>query len=108
MGKRTDRREVTTVKTPAKKTRKHTRFPPDPGTIAAIRGRFQDKTLSLVGLVVEEAYGGCRIAVAKHAFFKKLAKFEIKVGKLRSINAEARWVKSIDDDLLYVGVMYTD
>ena len=64
-----------------------------------------------VGLVLEEAYGGCALAMVRKLLPDTLAegtRFQIKVATLGPMKAEVRWIRHLDEDVSKLGIQYVD
>lgn len=96
--------------------RRFLRFRPDEFEIALIQyteARLDDFFFEpeAAGLVLEEAYGGCALAMVRKQLPDTLAegsRFQIKVAKLGPMKAELRWIRHLDDDVSKLGVQYVD
>lgn len=88
--------------------RKSVRYLPDPGAIAIILTNETGQKLEggLPCLIVEESYVGCGLVTMKNALIKKGATLEIQVGKLPKMQAEVRWVKTLENKIVHFGVSY--
>lgn len=63
------------------------------------------------GLVIEEAYGGCALAVLRKTLPDDAGegrRLQIKVARLGPMRAEIRWVQPLDDDVSRIGIQYLD
>lgn len=84
-------------------TRRHIRFEPDINTLVVA---LDDQGSRLSGVCLDESLSGCAAVFKKHANFVEKKILDIKVGQLKAIKAEIRWVKEIDTDVLKVGFEY--
>lgn len=96
--------------------RRFLRFRPDEFEIAQLQfteARPDDFFFETeaVGLVIEEAYGGCALAMVRKLLPDALVegtRFQIKVAQLGPMKAEIRWIRHLDEDLSKLGVQYVD
>lgn len=94
--------------------RRFIRFPPDPLTVALVDPgpMDQDFTPCIVGLIFQEAYGGCGLILHQDeggpVSLTKDEVCRIKVGKLQVLKAEVVWMKRIDKDVLKVGFKFLE
>ncbi|MBI3555072.1 MAG: hypothetical protein HY074_02260 [Deltaproteobacteria bacterium] len=93
--------------------RKHTRFRPEPTTIAwidstgdgGVNTKFRP---DLVGLVYEEALKGCGLVLLTPDRMRVGDVVTVKVGEMDPVAAEVRWRKVLDFRVLQVGLQYVD
>jgi hypothetical protein len=85
----------------AKKSR--IRFSPDPGTLAEIR--FEEG-IAVFGLVLNESSGGFAVVISMDKTFPEGLTCQCKVGHLGWAEAEVRWSKLVDKNLVKVGLQY--
>ena len=83
---------------------RHTRFSPDPGTLAEIR--FDHEDLTVFGLVLNESSGGCAVVVSIEKALPEGTTCQCKVGNLAWAEAEVRWSKVVDKNLVKLGLEY--
>lgn len=95
-----------------KNKRRSIRFAPDAGTFAKIDlqasrldGAFQP---SVVALVAEESAKGAGIVVLNIPGLQKGDICRIQVGQLSPLQAEVRWRKEIDPDVIRVGLQFLE
>lgn len=87
--------------------RKYVRFNPDLGDYVIIL--VEDKTKKIiphVALLVEEAYGGCQIAVTRDLALKKGTKMRVKVGRMDPCWAQVKWTKELGTKITTMGLEY--
>ncbi len=100
------------MKTPktVRTKRKHIRFTPDLGdyVILLIEEKKTKKIIPHVALLVEEAFGGCQIAMTSNIAPKKGARLRVKVGRLDPCWSEVKWVKDLSNKITSVGLQYED
>ena len=97
-----------TTKTTVK--RKFLRFTPDVGDYAIIlvEEKKTKKILPHVALLVEEAYGGCQIAVTHNLAPKKGARIRVKVGRMSPCWVQVKWVKKLSAQITTLGLQYVE
>jgi hypothetical protein len=83
---------------------RHTRFSPDPGTLAEIR--FEEKGITVFGLVLNESAGGFAVVVSIENEVPEGTICQCKVGNLGWAQAEVRWSKMVDKNLVKIGLEY--
>ena len=91
-----------------KDKRIHTRFVNEEEHIAYLDiGKSGDKFKPMhTGLVLNESYSGCALAILKRAKLEVGQNCTVKVGELNPLPGRIVWAKLIDDDLLKVGIQY--
>lgn len=96
--------------------RRYLRFEPDEIEIAQLQfveaepDDFFFKP-EAAGLVIDESYEGCALAVVANTLPEGLAKgthCQIKINKLGPMRAELRWIKELDEEVWKIGVHYLD
>lgn len=85
--------------------RRHIRFEPDDNTFILAKGE-SEKTHS--GICLNESQSGCSGVFRKHDDLIPKKMIILKVGKLEVVDAEVRWTKILDTDLVKVGFHYLD
>ena len=85
------------------------RFTPDAHTLALldVNGGPEFKP-TLYGLVLNESYQGCGLVILKEERIRAGAKLRVQVGKLAPMQAEVRWHKEVDDQVVKVGLFYLE
>ncbi len=98
--------EVVSYQTPP---RRSVRFNPDPLTIAVLSLNL-DKVFrpALVGLVLNESFGGCSILINHDELLKKDHLVHIKVGQLGLMKAKIVWVKNLEESIYKIGLKFID
>lgn len=86
-------------------SRKHIRFKPDDNTFLFIK--TEEKTIHS-GICLTESQGGCSGVFAKHDSLVDGASCIIKTGNLESMEAQIRWVKVLDEEVVKLGVQYLE
>jgi hypothetical protein len=79
------------------------RFSPDPGTLAEIQ--FEKQGV-LFGLVLNESSGGCAVVLMTDQDIPVHSRCRCKVGQLAWTDAEVRWTKVLDKNLVKLGLQY--
>lgn len=89
--------------------RRSIRFTPDPLTIAVL-SLNPDKVFrpSLVGLVLNESFGGCSILINHDDTLKKDQLVIIKVGQLGLMKAKVVWIKNLEESIFKIGLKFID
>jgi hypothetical protein len=99
-------------------SRQSIRFTPDPKTLAQVDLMHvqMDEPFDPqhIGLVVEEAFKGCGLVLvvppeisANHPTFMAIgSKFRLTVGYGPVMQAEVRWRRQLDPQVIRIGVMY--
>jgi len=91
------------------KPRRSLRFRPDPLTVALIDFKVSKNfDPQMVGLVVNESFSGCAVVLITDLPIKKGAKLKIKVGELGVLKAKLAWIKPLEENILKVGVNFTE
>ena len=90
--------------------RRYTRYQPEPNSIAQLDlkpapGTF---TPTVVGLVLDEAYGGAGVVISTRYGVREGIKIKAKIGDLEPINAEVVWVIRLDKDVAKIGLRFDD
>jgi len=88
--------------------RRYTRFKADRNIYAALdaNSTTENFNVSDIGLVINEAYGGCGLVIRLTPEFQIKDKVRVKVGGLGILMAEVVWRSEIENDLLKIGLMY--
>lgn len=100
-------------KTPSKKKapppRRSVRFTPDPLTIAGLSLK-NEKVFrpSIIGLVLNESFGGCSVLVNHDPALKKDQVLSIKVGHLGVMKAKVVWVKNLEESVYKIGLKFIE
>ena len=98
------------MKTDAEERRKNIRFKPDPLMYALIDTKTEQDQDSfnpqIVGLIVNESYGGCELAILREYPVKKGDKVKVKSGESGVIKAKISWQKKLDDKIGRIGLRY--
>lgn len=99
---------MSTKKTRTK--RKHIRFTPDLGdyVIILVEQKKTKKIIPHVALLVEEAYGGCQIALTSDLAPKKGDRLRVKVGRMEPCWSRVKWIKELSTKVTSVGLQYED
>lgn len=89
--------------------RRSIRFTPDPLTIAVL-SLSTDKIFrpKIVGLVLNESFGGCSILVNHDDTIQKDQVVNIKVGQLGLMKAKVIWVKHLEESIYKIGLKFID
>ncbi len=97
-------------KPPGAPKRKHTRFRPEPTTVAWVDSSGEGGKFApdLAGLVYEEALKGCGLIVLSADRLLVGDIVVVKVGELAPVAAEVRWRKVLEFCVLQVGLLYVD
>ncbi len=90
--------------------RASTRFSPDPLDYALIDFRDEKTSFSpsAIGLILNESYTGCSLAIKTKENIIPNKNLRIQVGKLGVMSAKVVWVKVLDETLVQVGVQFLD
>jgi len=96
--------------------RRFLRFEPDEPEVAMLQfteARADDFffTAEAAGLVIEESYGGCALAVLARELPEDLVEgstCQVKVARMSPLAAFIRWISPVDDDICRVGIEYRD
>jgi len=80
------------------------RFSPDPGTLAEIR--FEAEGIFVFGLVINESATGFNTVVNTDKSVLVGATCLCKVGNLEWTYAEVRWMKSLESNIVQLGLEY--
>lgn len=88
--------------------RRSVRFQPDPLTIAVISLEEKLFKPAIVGLVLNESFGGCSILINHDDGLKKDKVFAIKVGQLAVLRAKVIWNKNLEESIYKVGFKFVD
>ncbi len=93
--------------------RRFMRFLPDPLDTALIDFKMEETfSPDFVGLIRQEAYGGCGLLLAYRdeleKEFRSGRKCIIKVGKLDPLPAEVVWAVLLDEEALKVGFRFDE
>lgn len=85
------------------------RFNPDPLTLAVIFPESKKAAQAgVLGLVLNESFGGCSILINHDGGFKKDEKVKIKVGRLSIMEATIVWIKNLEESIFKVGLRFTE
>lgn len=89
--------------------RRSVRFTPDPLTIAAL-SLNTDRVFrpALVGLVLNESFGGCSILINHDDVLKNGQPITVKVGHLGLMTAKIVWVKHLEESIYKIGLKFID
>jgi hypothetical protein len=89
--------------------RRSVRFTPDPLTIAVLSLNAEKVFRPvLVGLVLNESFGGCSILINHDDSLKNDQIVNIKVGQLGLMKAKVIWVKNLEESIYKVGLKFID
>ncbi len=90
--------------------RKYIRYKPDPYLYVLIDDNTANATFTPAysGLIIEEAYGGCTIVTSVNLEVKKLDRISIKIDNMPLMQAEIRWQRKLDANLIKIGAKYSD
>ena len=96
------------MKVDAEERRKNIRFKPDPLMYALIDNKPKKDGFNpqIVGLIVNESYGGCELAILREYPVKKGDKVKVKSGESGVIKAKISWQKKLDDKIGRIGLRY--
>lgn len=102
--------KVSSKKVSSRSLKRPIRFTPDPLTIAVLFSENSppSETLSIVGLVLNESFGGCAILINHDGGLKKDLKLKIKVGQLSPMRANVIWVKNLEESIYKVGLKFLE
>ncbi len=91
-------------------TRRYIRFKPDTSTYAEIDTRLKDEpfTPEIVGLVYEESSHGCGMVLIGVDKLQVGDICRIQIGTGIPIEAEVRWRKEIDPDVVRTGFLFLE
>jgi hypothetical protein len=89
-------------------SRRYIRFKPDTSTYAGIDTRTEDKAFipQIMGLVYEESSYGCGMVLIGIEKLQVGDICRIQVGGGTPVEAQVRWRKEIDCDVVRIGFMY--
>ncbi len=59
-------------------------------------------------VVVNESYTGCCLAARNDGHIKENTNIRVKVGELKEMKANIRWLKKIDEDIIKFGIEYQE
>lgn len=90
--------------------RKHTRFKPDPGTIARIDVNITGSEFkpTIPALIFSEAYGGCGLVVTGAQELRVGDLCRVQVGSLHPMAAEIVWRTPLDEDVVKIGLKFLE
>lgn len=92
--------------------RKFIRYKADSNLIARLEwgARMDSKSFrpQHMALVLEEAYGGCGLAMASDTRIQVGDRVRIEVGKLQPMFAEVVWKNDVDHQLMKVGIKFLE
>jgi hypothetical protein len=90
--------------------RKHTRFRPDGPAYALIDTDPGGTTFNpgFSGLVIDESYGGCSLAVLSKSAIKIDDILKVKISELPMTEAQVRWTKKLDSEVSRIGLRNLD
>ncbi|MBN1846966.1 MAG: hypothetical protein JW932_00115 [Deltaproteobacteria bacterium] len=88
--------------------RKNFRFRPDPLDYALIDKEAQKDSFDPkhIGLIINESYGGCDLAVLLECGIEKGDQLKIKLGESGVMKAEVSWKKTLDYKVSRIGLQY--
>jgi len=88
--------------------RKNFRFQPDPLAYALIeKGIIKDGfEPKYIGLIINESYGGCDLAVLLECGIDEGDQLKIKLGEGGVMKAEVSWQKTLDYKVSRIGLQY--
>lgn len=97
---------------PWSNVRRYIRFKPDTSTYAAIdtRSNTSDQPFvpEIMGLVYEESSHGCGMILIGIDKLNPGEICRIQIGSRSPVNAEVRWGKEIDPDVIRLGFLYLE
>lgn len=92
--------------------RKHIRYKADSNLVARMEwgARIDAKAFrpQHIGLVLEEAYGGCGLAMGNDSRIQVGDRVRIEVGKLKPMFAEVVWKNDVDHQLMKIGIKFLE
>lgn len=92
-------------KSPRVIIKRSVRFKPEPMTLGYIdlepTSNFNPQ---MVGIVLNESFTGCALILAIDEELKVRQQIKIKVGNLDPIKASISWLKTLDENILKVGL----
>lgn len=91
-----------------KRKRRYFRFTPEKNTLAGISfgENIVEHKPEIVGLVYEEAYKGCGVICIADDRLVIGARCVVECGDLSPTTSTIRWIKSLDENTLKVGLEY--
>jgi hypothetical protein len=93
-------------------SRRYIRFKPDTSTYAAIdtrsNGPNQPFVPEIMGLIYEESSHGCGMILIGVDKLSSGDVCRIQIGSRTPIDAEVRWTKEIDPDVIRIGFLYLE
>lgn len=86
------------------------RFKPADDTLALIQRKSPKtkKTMVIPCLILNESFSGCALVSLASEEFKKDEFIRVKVGNLALMQAQIRWVKAINADIITMGLEYLE
>lgn len=86
-----------------------TRFDPEPMELGYI-DFSSGKTFNpqMVGIVLNESYGGCSLVVACNSELIAGQMFKAKIGNIDPLKATFMWVKHLEENIYKVGVKFLE
>ena len=90
--------------------RKRTRFGPDGPAYALIDTDPSGTSFKpgFGGLVIDESYGGCGLAVLSKSAIKIDDTLKVKISELPMTEAQVRWMKKLDSEVSRIGLRNLD
>jgi hypothetical protein len=90
--------------------RRHSRFRPDGPAYALIDTDPSGTSFKpgFGGLVIDESYGGCGLAVLSKSAIKIDDTLKVKISELPMTEAQVRWMKKLDSEVSRIGLRNID
>jgi len=94
----------------SKPGRRNLRFTSDQSLHAEIQFDYQnsDFTSELAGIICNESYSGCCLAITHHDRVREGARFKVRVANLAPLLGEVKWVHKVDPEVWKIGIQFLE